>query len=124
MRNFIQINGHTYPQPSIGLTLQTATMVDSARNSNGVVVGQVVGREVDKINNLQWKGLDAATWKNIQDEFNNFYFTLTYYSQKYNDFITRKFYPGDRTSRPLKLDSNGKVLIYEYCKVNLIDVGE
>ena len=44
MASFIKINGRDYPCPRRGLNLMTATIVDSARNANAVVVGQVVGR--------------------------------------------------------------------------------
>ena len=43
MAAFIKINGREYPCPRRGLNLMTATIVDSARNANAVVVGQVVG---------------------------------------------------------------------------------
>ena len=40
MQSFITINGTKFPQPRRGLELLSATIVDSARNANGVVVGQ------------------------------------------------------------------------------------
>lgn len=40
MNAFIRINGNSYPQPRRGLNLIVSTIVDSARNTNGVVVGQ------------------------------------------------------------------------------------
>ena len=54
MASFIKINGNPYPCPRRGLNLMVATIVDSARNANAVVVGQVVGREQQKINNIEW----------------------------------------------------------------------
>ena len=39
----LTINGTKFPQPRRGLELLSATIVDSARNANGVVVGQKVG---------------------------------------------------------------------------------
>ena len=45
MQSFITINGTKFPQPRRGLELLSATIVDSARNANGVVVGQKVGRD-------------------------------------------------------------------------------
>lgn len=52
MQSFITINGTKFPQPRRGLELLSATIVDSARNANGVVVGQKVGRDQQKLNNL------------------------------------------------------------------------
>lgn len=54
MQSFITINGTKFPQPRRGLELLSATIVDSARNANGVVVGQKVGRDQQKLNNLFW----------------------------------------------------------------------
>ena len=65
MAAFIRINGHEYPCPRRGLNLMVATIVDSARNANAVVVGQVVGREQQKINNLEWPYLTAEQWSSI-----------------------------------------------------------
>ena len=60
MQSFITINGTKFPQPRRGLELLSATIVDSARNANGVVVGQKVGRDQQKLNNLFWL-LDSGT---------------------------------------------------------------
>jgi hypothetical protein len=49
MQSFITINGTKFPQPRRGLELLSATIVDSARNANGVVVGQKVGRDQQKL---------------------------------------------------------------------------
>ncbi len=125
MNAFIKINGHTYPQPRRGLDLMVATIVDSARNSNAVMVGQVVGREQQKINGLEWGYLTAAQWSAILKEFSNFYATVSYPDMVENKWTTRKMYPGDRTATPLHLDEEtGLPLDYINCKVNLIDCGE
>lgn len=125
MASFIKINGHEYPTPHRGLSLLDATIVDSARNANGVVVGQVVGRRQQKLDSLEWVYLTAAQWSAILKEFNNFYVTVTYPDMVNNTWTTRKMYPGDRTAEPFHLDpETGLPLDYLYCKVNLIDVGE
>lgn len=125
MSAFITINGNEYPQPRRGLSLMTATLVDSARNADGVVVGQVIGREQQKINDLEWGYLTAAQWSAILKEFSNFYVTVSYPDMVNNRWTTRKMYPGDRSATPLHLDENtGLPLDYINCKVNLIDTGE
>lgn len=102
-----------------------STIVDSARNANAVVVGQVVGREQQKLDNLYWGHLDAATWSAILREFNNFYVTVTYPDMVNNTWTTRKMYPGDRSATPYRLDPNtGLPSEYINCKVNLIDCGD
>lgn len=126
MQPFIKINGHTYPQPRRGLEIIAATIVDSARNANGVVVGQKVGRDQQKLNSLQWAYLDAATWSAILKEFDGgFFVTVSYPDMVNNTWTTRKMYPGDRSAKPFHLNpSTGLPLDYIDCKVNLIDVGE
>ena len=78
MAAFIKINSREYPCPRRGLNLMTATIVDSARNANAVVVGQVVGREQQKLDRLEWAYLTAEQWSSILKEFKNFYVTRTW----------------------------------------------
>lgn len=126
MQPFIKINGNVYPQPRRGLELLTATIVDSARNANGVVVGQKVGRDQQKLNSLQWGYMDAELWAQLLQEFDtSFFVTVTYPDMVHNKWTTRKMYPGDRTATPYFLDEEtGLPRGYINCKVNLIDVGE
>ena len=125
MASFIKINGRDYPCPRRGLEMMVATIVDSARNANAVVVGQVVGREQQKLNNLEWAYLTAEQWSAILKEFSNFYVTVSYPDMVNNTWTTRKMYPGDRTAEPFHLDPVTLLPIdYIYCKVNLIDCGE
>lgn len=125
MQPFIKINGHAYPQPRRGLELLDATIVDAARNGNAVTVGQKIGRDQQKVNNLEWGFLTAEQWSALLKEFENFYVTVTYPDMVNNCWTTRKMYPGDRTATPLWLDPvTGLPASYINCKVNLIDCGE
>ena len=125
MASFIKINGRDYPCPRRGLEMMVATIVDSARNANAVVVGQGVGREQQKLNNLEWAYLTAEQWSAILKEFSNFYVTVSYPDMVNNTWTTRKMYPGDRTAEPFHLDPVTQLPIdYINCKVNLIDCGE
>lgn len=111
--------------PYTGPSLRTGTIVDSARNANAVVVGQVVGREQQKLDRLEWAYLTAEQWSSILKEFKNFYVTVTYPDMVNNTWTTRKMYPGDRTAEPFHLDPVTQLPIdYINCKVNLIDCGE
>lgn len=125
---FITINGHQYPSPFRGTTgeveLQVATIVDSARNANGVLVGQKVGRDIQKINQLRWAYLPAATWAAILKEFDtNFFSTVTYPDMVNNTWTTRTMYCGDRSAKPFHVNSSGLPIDYLDCRVNVIDVG-
>lgn len=125
MPNFIRINGREYPQPRRGLELIGSTIVDATRNANGVTVGQMVGRELQKINNLEWGYLTAEQWSQILQEFEQFYVTVTYPDMVNNTWTTRKMYPGDRSATPFHMDEvTGLPKDYINCKVNLIDCGE
>lgn len=125
MEPFIKINGHAYPQPRRGLNLMVSTIVDSARNGNGEVIGQRVGRDQQKIDGLYWGYLKADVWAQILQEFSGFYATVTYPDMVNNAWTTRKMYPGDRTATPYRLDpATGLPADYIDCKVNIIDCGE
>lgn len=126
MTPYITINGNAYPCPRRGLEMLTATIVDSGRNANGVVVGQKVGRDQQKLNSLQWAYMDAETWSSLLQEFEDgFFVTVTYPDMVHNTWTTRKMYPGDRTAKPFHLDEDtGLPLDYLDCRVNLIDCGE
>lgn len=122
---FIRINGLVCPYPKRGLELMTATIVDAARNANGTTVGQRVGRDQYKINQLVWPALSAAQWSAILRQFENFYVTVTFPDMVHNSWKTLRMYPGDRTAEPYWVDENtGLPTLYINCKVNIIDCGE
>lgn len=124
MANFITINGVELPQPSRGLGLHIATLVDSARNSRGEVVGQKIGRDQQKIENVEWKMLSAQQWQTILQILDaNFYVEVRYPDMVTGTWKARRMYCGDRTAKPYKLDANGLPTIYTECKVNFIDCG-
>lgn len=52
MANFIYINGREFPSPDRGLEFLVATFVSTGKNANGEFVGQRVGRDQYKLNNL------------------------------------------------------------------------
>lgn len=107
-----------------GVEVVVTTVVDSGRDSNGTVVGQRVGRDQYKINNLEWPWLTAEEWKSILQAISNFFFYVTFIDPTTNKPKTIKMYCGDRTAEPYWVDSNGHPTFYKDCKVNLIDTGE
>lgn len=127
------------PWPKRGLSLDVMTIVDSARNANGVVVGQKIGRDQQKLNSMEWPYLTAAQWKTVLQFFRpGFYAYVKYISPETNGLTTRKMYPGDRSAEPWMMDVGNPTQIdpdhpeiymvkpthYINCKVNLIDVGK
>ena len=134
MAGFITINGKLFPAPDQGLNFVVSTAVSGGKNSMGTMVGQKVGRDQYKIDSLQWKFLDAATWSSILKEFQNFFVTVRFPDMVNNDWITLKMYPGDRTATPKEVEpeynADGSAnprawlpKVYADCKVNIIDCG-
>lgn len=119
--DLILINGVALPPPVRDFEIVRSQAVDSGRNANGAVVGQLVGRKLWKLNNLHWRGLDAQTWAEVQNLLSGFFVDVTFTGDD-NQRHTVKMYPGDTAGKPFQL--NGYYYdIYEDCKFNLIDCG-
>lgn len=101
-----------------------ATVVDQARTADGIVRGSVVAR-ANKIE-LKWAVLTPTVWAQICTFFNkHFYFNATYFDMQANAFKTKKFYVGDRSAQPFKMDAvTGKPTYYLNCEANIIGIGE
>lgn len=124
MKGFIEINGNKYPAPDRGLNFLVVTTVDSARNSNNEFVGQKVGRDQFKVENLMWFDLDAQTWSALLREFENFVVKATIPNMVTNQRMTIDMYPGNRSAEPRDIDPVTMMPTrYTNCKVNIIDCG-
>jgi len=124
MASYIKINGVEVPYPKRGVSPVVTTVVDAGRNLNGVVVGQRIGRDQYKIDNLEWPYLTAEEWSRILQLVSGFYFNLTFLDPVSNSWKTIRAYCGDRTAEPYWIDENtGKTTHFINCKVNLIDTG-
>lgn len=121
--SFIKINGKQYPSPGLYPNMVVTTAVNAGRNANNKVVGQKIGRDNYKIDNLSWPYLDAATWSSMLKEFENFFVTVEFWDMVNNTWKTLTMYPGDRTADVYMTDKQGKPISYINCKVNLIDAG-
>lgn len=121
--SFIKVNGKQFPSPGLYPNLVVTTAVDAGRNANNKVVGQKIGRDNYKIDNLFWPLLDAETWSDLLKEFKNFFVTVEFWDMVENDWKTLRMYPGDRTADVYITNKNGKPLFYKDCKVNIIDTG-
>lgn len=123
MGAIMYINDKPFPYPKRGLKMIVSTMVDSARNANGEVVGQKIGRDNYKLDSLTWPYLDAKTWSDILKEFDNFRVIARIPDMVHNRWITLQMYPGDRSAQPFWVDENGMPTHYIDCSVNIIDCG-
>lgn len=119
----LMINDKSFPPPDIGGNLVISTNVNAGKNANGEFVGQKIGRDQYKFDNLQWKILDAKIWSEILREFDKFIVTARIPDMVNNKFITLRMYPGNRTATPIQFDSNGLPTMYKDCKVNIVDCG-
>lgn len=121
MSDFLIVNNVLFPAPMRGLQIVQSQGVDSGRNANNEVVAQLVGKKLWKLNNLQWRGLDADTWKMMKAAIEPFFVPVTFTGDD-NKRHTIYMYPGDTTGQPLFLDDIF-YRNYETCKFNLIDCG-
>lgn len=121
---YLAINGYELPYPKRGVTPTVTTVVNAGRNANGTVVGQKVGRDQYKIDNLEFPWLSSEEWSNILGILDSFFVYVTFPDPVTNEKKTIKMYTGDRTAEPYWVDENGNPTFYRNCKFNLIDVGE
>jgi hypothetical protein len=86
--------------------------------------GEKIGRDQSKIE-LTWNVLTPEKWSEMLKQFDNFVFPIEYIDMVTNDWVTRKFYVGDRSAKPYMIDPvTNKPKFYVQCKANVIDVGE
>lgn len=123
---FVYINDEEFPYPSYESGLQTTiTTVDSARMADGVLRAKKIGRDQSKVE-LTWAALTAEQWSKMLKIFkDNFYFNIRYFDMVENDWITRRFYVGDRSAQPFMVDKKtGRPRYWINCQANVIDTGE
>lgn len=122
MAALVSIGGFEFPEPST-YTATTSTIVDSARNVSGYVVGSVIRNDVAKIE-LTWRYLTAQQWANILSLFSgSFYNDVRFLNQVTNQYTTRTMYVSDRNAGMWRRDPrNGTVMGYTNCSLALVEV--
>ena len=122
MDALVSIGGFNFPEPST-YNATTSTIVDSARNVQGRVVGAVVRNDVAKID-LTWKYITAEQWAQILSLFtNSFYNEVRFLNQVTNQYTTRTMYVGDRNAGMWRRDpKTGTVMGYTGASLALIEV--
>ena len=122
MEALVSIGGYDLPEPSTYKAI-TSTVVDSARNVSGYVVGSVVRPDVAKVE-LSWKYLTAQQWATILSLFtSSFYNNVRFLNQATNKFETREMYVSDRNAQMWRRDPNtGAVMGYTTCTLSLVEV--
>lgn len=122
MEALVSVGGFEFPEPST-YDAVTSTIVDSARNVSGYVVGSVIRSDVAKIE-LTWRYLTVKQWANILSLFtNNFYNSVRFYNQATGTYEVRKMYVSDRQAGMWRRDpSSGKVMGWTNCSLSLVEV--
>ena len=122
MAALVSIGGFDFPEPST-YTATTSTIVDSARNVSGYVVGSVIRNDVAKIE-LTWRYLTAQQWANILSLFSgSFYNDVRFLNQVTNQYTTRTMYVSDRNAGMWRRDpQSGSVMGYTNCSLSLVEV--
>lgn len=122
----------------------STTLVDSGRNTQGIIIADVINSDIAKIE-LHWNYLTVAQYSAIAQLFepkyngNRFDMPVSFFDIVKGDFEgdisqapnnstnkCRLFYAGDRKVQfaHIKLDSDGKPLGYTDVQLNLIDTGK
>lgn len=122
MQALVTVAGTALPEPSTYSGL-TSTLVDSARNVKGYVVGSVIRSDVAKVE-LSWRYLTAQQWATILSLFkDSFYNNVTFYDQTIAGWNTRKMYVSDRSAGVFRRDpKTGEVLGFTDCSLSLVEV--
>ena len=122
MEALISVGGYALPEPST-YNAVTSTIVDSARNVSGYVVGSVVRHDVAKVE-LTWKYLTAQQWANVLSCFtNSFYNDVRFYNQATASYTTRSMYISDRNAEMFRRNpSTGAIMGWLNCSLSLVEV--
>ena len=119
----IVINGQSFPTPIRGLTEVISTNVNQGRNAQGEMVGERVGRDIYKLDGVEWRWLTKAQWQSMLQAVNGFKFHMTFPDVVNGGFCTHLCYVGDRTCEPYYINASGDFTFYRSCKMNFIDCG-
>ena len=126
INDLVTVAGVALPEPST-YTGNTSTLVDSARNVDGVMIGSVIRDDVAKVE-LQWRYLTVQQWAMINKLFKQsaggaFINSVRFFDQSAGTYITRQMYVGDRSAGMWRRDpKTGAVMGWTDCKLSLIEV--
>ena len=125
-RALVTVGDFEFPEPST-YSGNTATLVDSARNAQGVTIGAVIRDDVGKVE-MSWKYLTVEQWANILKCFSTarggkFYNNVTFFCQDIGDWTTRPMYVSDRKANMFRRDPySGAILGYTDASLSLVEV--
>lgn len=122
MTALVTVAGVPLPEPS-EYSANTSTLVDSARNVAGYVIGAVIRSDVAKIE-LKWRYLTAQQWASVLSLFTtSFYNSVTFFNQATARYETRQMYVGDRKAGMWRRHpETGEVMGFVDCSLSLVEV--
>ena len=125
LSSFLNVNGYDFPPPRRGFSWTISTTVNAGRNANNAVIGDRVGRDLYKLDNMEWVGLAPAQRKMMLKAIEPFYVPVTFEDMKNPGHpITIIMYPVDRNGSSLFVDRLTHMVLHdETLKFNLIDTG-
>ena len=122
----VVVGGVALPEPST-YNATTSTLVDSARNVQGKMVGAVVRDDIAKVE-LSWRYLSVEDWAMIGKLFKttsggSFINSVTFFDQTEGNYVTREMYCSDRSSGMWRRNpETGAVMGWTDCKLSFIEV--
>lgn len=125
MTPLVTIGDYAVPAPSV-YSATTATIVDSGRNVQGVVIGSVIRDDVAKIE-MSWNFISAADWAALLSQFSparggSFYNNVTFFCQDLNGWTTRQMYVSDRNASIYLRNADGSIRGYTGASLSLVEV--
>lgn len=125
MRALVSIGSYDFPAPST-YSGTTATLVDSARNTKGYVIGAVIRDDVAKVD-MSWRFITVRDWAALLSKFSiarggSFTHQVTFFCQDTGTWETREMYVSDRTASVFKRDANGHIVGYLDAALSLVQV--
>lgn len=122
----VAVAGEALPEPS-SYSGNTSTLVDSARNVEGKMVGSVIRDDVAKVE-LKWRYLTVEQWASINKMFKEsaggkFINMVRFFDQSEGGYVTRRMYISDRKANMFRRNpETGAVMGWTDCSLSLIEV--
>ena len=121
----VSIGAYAVPEPT-EYNAQTSTIVDGARNAEGVFIGGIVREDIARID-MSWKFISTSNWATLLQKLSttsggNFINSVTFFNQSSGAWETRDMYCSDRKSGVFKRDMAGNIIGYTNASISLIEV--
>lgn len=125
MKALVTIAGHDIPDSSI-YSGTVATVVDSGRNTEAVMIGAVIRENVGKVE-MKWNFLTIDKWSKICALFDStrggsFINTVEFFCPDMGGWVQREMYCSDRKAGVFLRNKDGSIRGLTNCSVNLIEV--